>query len=407
MSWIDNIQNIPYKIITGDKREWSPKFLAPNKEIEYNHSEYNFINLPQTFIDRKLPKSARYSLTFYFEGDNNIDIANAFEISASNVNAWTIEHPFYGNLIVQPLGLKRSNEELNVSKFECTVVETLDETNPKKSELAFDKIQNLSEQLDINNDISYAARIGTPEPSHSRYLRQLNEISGKIFEKIANTSETLSQVKTGIGAVTSAIDNIIASPVLVMRQANALATLPASFFQSVDIKFEALEENYRRLKDNTISNRQDKLYLEGSLSNLIKSMCLSSVYNGSDGYIKRSDVIRVIDKLRNYYTDYLIKLDSISDSNAFNPNSYIPSFDALFSLYSLVNVTIINLFDIAFNSKQEREIYLSDDTNVIILAHQYYSIATDENIDFVIRTNDITLNELFQLKKGRKFIYYV
>ena len=60
----------------------------------------------------------------------------------------------------------------------------------------------------------------------------------------------------------------------------------------------------------------------------------------------------------------------------------------------MINFTLSNLFIIALNAKQERSIVLEEDSNLINLAHRFYSLdLDDENIDELILNNDIGISE--------------
>jgi hypothetical protein len=66
------------------------------------------------------------------------------------------------------------------------------------------------------------------------------------------------------------------------------------------------------------------------------------------------------------------------------------------------------LFVIAVGAQQQRRYVLSVDSNPIILSHRFYGPSEDDsNLDRFISQNNIGINEILQLKKGREVIYYV
>jgi hypothetical protein len=66
------------------------------------------------------------------------------------------------------------------------------------------------------------------------------------------------------------------------------------------------------------------------------------------------------------------------------------------------------LYRIAFEAKQEREYILDEDSNIILLTHKFYEMdSEDRNINNFIETNNIGLNEILNIQKGRKIVYYV
>ena len=101
-------------------------------------------------------------------------------------------------------------------------------------------------------------------------------------------------------------------------------------------------------------------------------------------------------------------LDVIQTDDSDELDSYVPDNQAMQLISSLVNFTLSNLFIIALNAKQERSIVLEADSNLINLAHRFYSLdLDDENIDELILNNNIGINEHLLVKKGRIIRYYV
>jgi hypothetical protein len=80
----------------------------------------------------------------------------------------------------------------------------------------------------------------------------------------------------------------------------------------------------------------------------------------------------------------------------------------LIALNSLINFTVSNLFSIALKAKQERSIVLDKDSNWVLLTHRLYGIdKADKNIEELMKSNDVGLNEILQVKKGRRVVYYL
>jgi hypothetical protein len=401
MSWIDNINNTRYSITTGDNKTYFPLFLNPTKEMNYNVSEYQFINLSGSLVRRELPKGIEYPFEFYFVGEDCVDFANQFDKSAENKNPWTVIHPFYGQLTVQPFNLSRSNTSYNQTSYKCKTVETITTSQPLRSVSKLDDIQTKKANSDDSAAASYSEKIGTPPPSHAANLNENATFAGNLFSKLANNAVDLSAVRSATGLAISAVTSVTTATSTTIRQIQSLINLPASFEQTVEARINSMLENYNKLVDSLGSSKADKLYFESSAASTITTAALATVIDGAEGYLKRSDVLNSVSFLRQIYANHLQNLDTISD------NDYQPDHRTLLDLFLMVNSTILYLFDIVFDSKQEREVILDVDTNLILLTHKYYGIASDENIDYFKRTNDITINELIQIKKGRKIVYYV
>jgi len=122
-------------------------------------------------------------------------------------------------------------------------------------------------------------------------------------------------------------------------------------------------------------------------------------------YVLASDVESMASKLREIHDDYLKTLDDNSVSIYSVNNSFSPDATTQSEVSSIVSYTVANLFALTFETKRERIVYADKDTNLMLLVHRYMGLAEDEHIEEFIEMNDIKMNELFVIKKGREIRY--
>lgn len=136
-------------------------------------------------------------------------------------------------------------------------------------------------------------------------------------------------------------------------------------------------------------------------------MALSAANPGDGEYKNSKNILDVIDSLLGASVAFYEDLDLIQSDNGGDTNSFIPDPFAIINLNFLINTVVSNLFGIAFTAKKEFSLILDSDTNVINLTHKLYTLdIADENIDELIENNNWGLDDLLQLKKGKKVIYY-
>jgi len=141
---------------------------------------------------------------------------------------------------------------------------------------------------------------------------------------------------------------------------------------------------------------------------IISAMVNASINPDENDYVSTNEVLDVITQVLTSYNQYVVNIDSLQTPTGDAENSYIPNYDSISDLSDLVNYSVANLFNIALGAKQERFIFLEADSNAIILAHRFYGLEEDDStIDDLINQNNIGINEMLQIKKGRKIIYYV
>lgn len=409
MSWQERIQT-DLTITCGDERKYViPGWMNASRAVEYNISEFEFVGLEGTKVHRGTPKGRRYNLELVFQGETHLELAEAFETSAAYPDPWKVEHPYYGSLLVQPVGLVFDDSVYNVTRITGTLIETIDET-PAAITSAEDRIaiekQSVDELLAENYVAEARPQVKDVNKISTTTTKLYNEGSKKL--KLTVDSE---EYRNAFNAAYNAVNNVISEPLLAMRQLQALINLPVQFADSVRGRISTLFSQFGMLARDvsTISSRPDKFLYQITVGTLIGGMASASVTNvNTSDYRNRREVLDIADILTGAYSDYLRNLDALQSTNGGDPDSFVPDAQAMIALGKLVSFAVSNLFTIAQGARQERTVYLSEETNIILVAHKYYGLqADDSTIDELIEINEIGLKEILQLRPGRRITYYV
>lgn len=406
MSWIEKIQS-DYVITFSDGSEFRPNWLNAVKKIEYNIAEFDFPNVDGTLVKRGRPKGNKYGLEIYFQDEFHLDLTESFLASANDRRPWTITHPLYGNIIVQPTGLDIDNTNYNVTKITGTVIETITEDNPKSVVDPIDNIELDKENLDSLVIDSFDQ---TPSPADvsalTKTVNKLNAIGAKITQLAAEAQayfELFQKANSAVKKATSAASSA-------MRAVQSLINAPALFTASVQDRMAALKDQFDtlNLQVSTITKKPSKKIFESNSINILSTMALASIKPLESDYKNRNDVIKVIDQLTTSYTSFVANMDVLQSDNGGEVDSYIPDANSMIALSTLFNNTISSLFTIALGAKQQRSFILTEDSNIIGLTHRFYTLdPSDANIAELMANNNFSLNELFQVRKGRTIVYYV
>jgi len=406
MSWITRIEGV-LTIITGDGKEWTPLWKPSVRQVEYNVAKFEFPNLAGTLVKRGTPMGMAYEVVIWFEGENHIETTNSFLESAADKRPFTIIHPLYDRLIVQPLGFNIDESSHNVSKLTGTVVETIINDKPQILVSPIDKIRADKENLDASFVNGFNV---TPSAKDVNTLSTNNATlyaKGSKLTKLQEESEAYFNI---FKTANAAIVNATQEPLTAMRMVQSMINAPALFASSVKSRIDLLTSQFSLLSQSVTGSADyaSKKIFEFNGGGLVSAMAFASTQPLDKDYSSRSKVYQVVGQLVNAYNAYKSKLDLLQSYNGGSVGAFIPDADSLISLNLLMNFTVSNLFSIALNSKQERSFYLENDTNLIILAHRLYGLKEDDStIDTLIETNNIGLNEMLLLKKGRKIVYYV
>lgn len=403
MSWKDRLENITFSIQTGDGKIYYPLWRNAEKSKDFNVSASISINREGTFVNRKKSQGNKFPLTFYFQGEDNIEQCDAFETSANDSRMWTIEHPFYGTIKGQPVNLKRNDSNYNATELTVDFWESIEEEYPVSSVSIPDETRAKVETI---NSLSI---IQIEENSNPVIGDIINFKDIVILSSSAQTPDKESY-NDYVNASKSAIktsDNLLTDTQSALNNAQKIISKVSAFSTPSGSRISGLLSSYDILK-KSVKSLFDKYFFESQGSSIIAEICLSAVTPLTGDYIVRSDIELVNKIITDVYNDYLKTLDdhqvSIYDvKNNWSSNSFIQS-----SLKSIVNSTSSNLFKISFDVRQERQIELTEDSNLIILTHRFIGLdADDKNIEDFREINNIKNQELYKVPKGRLIKYFV
>ncbi len=411
MAWQDKVKN-KFIVTTGDGKNYFPYWLNAAKSYDFNTAEFEFINISGTLVGRKTPKGKRYNIEIYFSGEytdgDHLDIAAEFDKSSQDPRRWTIQHPLYGKIIVQPLNLTFDNRDFNITKITGTVVETITQDQPKITVDPVDRIILDKETADQLISVVFETDIPAPTTHDKNTLTtNTSNLYNRIKDKIKDTVD--AEAYFGLfNSANAAINKATTDPLSAIRAVQAMINAPFGFADTVRNRIAMLVSQFQTLQTSiaNIAGKNDKRIYENNTGTLITSMCACAVTNYD--YSNRSDVFQVAQNITDSYNSYLDSLDDLQDANGGNPDNFIPDGDSQIAISNIVDFTLANLFIIANNARQSRTIYLENDSNLIILTHRFFGLTVDDStIDEFMNLNDIGLNELIEIKKGRPITYYV
>ncbi|WP_036384083.1 hypothetical protein [Muricauda sp. MAR_2010_75] len=405
MSWENRLNNIKFKITTGDGKTFTPLWVNGETSVEFSTKKYEFINVPGSMIERKKRKANQYPLVFYFQGEDNIDVSESFMESANDSRPWQVNHPFYGLITGQPTAIQRVDDSYNVTKISVDFWETITEDYPNETVSPKDIISAKSDSVNILATSNYTAGARPTSADISPIKDNSKKTASKFSPYIP--SDQYIPYNNALSTAVKAVDNIVVDAETVMSSNQELLLIPSTFEIPVPTRLKALLQVYQELK-SVITGKNGKFYFESQAATLITSIATATVNPLADDYITKGQVQESSSSLVETYNDYLLELDNAQVDQYDVDNSWSPNPELQQSLYELVMDTVGNLYNLAFGAKQERIVEVETDTNLIILAHRYMGglDIDDKKLETFRTINNIRNNELFQIKKGRQIKYF-
>lgn len=412
MSWIEQV-NKDFEITTGDGRKYIPEWMNANKNTSFNTKEFNFPGVPGTLVDRREPKGSKFELEIFFQGEDHLDVAQAFDISSKDKRFWTISHPLYGILNVQPSSLLFDNTKHNVSKITGVVTETITEINPKAIVIPEDKIEEDTEFANDQMASSFENNV-TPTSTDINTAKADNaQAYATVETKIENDSDGQSYFNA-LNDAQNAMTNAAADAGAAIRKTQSFILAPALFAQSVKSRLSMLTENFSNLRKNidgtaeTVSKNTKKFYEVQAGATLTAIALASSIPFDDNDYNNRPKVVDVIEIILEVFVEYLEDLDAMQLGSGGDPNDYVATAETIIQINNLLNYTMSNLFQIGLEARQERFYTTPDKTDLISLSHKLYGLANgDESINELIRNNSFGLKHMLEIAKDITVKYYI
>lgn len=412
MSWLEQIET-EMIITTGDGKQWQPKYFNTQRVKEYNYTEFNFIGVSGSLIKRNKPKGRRYSINIVFDGDEHLDVAAAFDQSADDPRPWVISHPLHGRMTMQPTTLRYDPSGLSVSRFTGEVIETITTDGVVVS---VDPQQQTLKDVATTNTLAAESGVnripgGQIEAADQNLLLSNMDDLNDASSTVKMTNDEFNEYFNLFTTVNSAVIDYTQEPLIAFAAIRDFINYPSLLATSVQARLDLLVTQFTEISSGiqNLLTPNEKVIYENNAGNIITAIVQTVISpKDADDYGNAVDVLAVSETLDDTFTAYLTNLDSLQTDNGGTPESYVPDFEVLQAITNVVNYALSNLFQIALNARQERFHILEADSNALILCHRFYGLdKADENLDEFIRNNNIGLNEILQLEKGREIVYYV
>jgi hypothetical protein len=399
MTWKDKLINITFEITTGDGKVFKPLWKDAQKNLNFNTEGFDFIGQEGTFVERKKKSGDQIPLLFYFQGNDCIEQADLFELSARDSRVWTLKHPFLGTLKVQPLSLRFDYTQYNSVKITGTVWQTISRKYPQNVVDAKAEVQNLKSDIDILVAGLFTDSIIPIIPENIQPSLNGAISTESNYEVLIDSDSAAAALKNIARQATGAAQDLLSDATNYINQATALINFPFTLVGNIRSKVGSMVNALNSLVGIFLNaDPKNKEIYEFQASLIVSELSRNVV---TDDYNNINDVLRTIDDFDSAYNSFIANLDSAG---------YVGNPDLAIATDLIVNTAISNLFDIAFNAKQEMRIVLDSDSNIIVLANKYYrkgGVSLDDAVAELIANNNISLDEHIQVKKGREIIYFV
>lgn len=414
MAWNDRIREAAYTSPSGERLTFGYENVS--KKIDKKTTGFEFPDADGTFVQDLGHTGRKYPLRVFFWGDDYDQEADAFEAALLERGTGKLEHPIYGTVDVVPFGTITRRDDLktgaNQAILEITLWETIGliyptaQTDPASEVLAAIEEYNAaaSEEFEDVTDLDSAVDAATFKNDYQALLDSAS--SG--LQSIADTqADVQKQFDAIVDSINAGIDILIAQPLTLAFQTVAMIQAPARALTNITARLDG----YKNLADSIISG--DDSVAEPSSDN-----SSSNEFHTNDLYASTYVTGSVVSVVNNQFTTktealeaaeaVLTQLDDVVNWRDENYQSLgeVDTGSSYQKLQEAVALTAGFLVEISFTLKQERTITLDRNRTIIDLAAELYG-SVDDQLDFLINSNNLSGSEILELPKGREIVYYV
>lgn len=414
MSWRDRIREAAYTSPSGVRMVFD--YEDVHRKVEKNTVVFDFPDSTGAYIQDLGHSARRYPFILFFWGDNCDLEATQFEAMLLETGPGKLEHPLYGQVEVVPYGVITRRDDLKTAANQAVVEVTFWETTgiiyptPQEDQgaAALAAVEEFngaaSEQFDEALSLEGAAE---PSAFRAAYDDLLGSVQDGL-EIVAGAQEAVRQTFDDINsAINEGIDTLIGEPLDLAFQTALLIQAPARSVAAFSARLSA----YGNLLSSIVSG-DDAVASPGYNSSEANKFRTRDLF--ASAYVTGS----ALSAINNQFTtkpaalaaaeDLLDQFDSVvawRDDN-FSSLGDVDTGAAYQKLHEVVARTAGYLVGISFSLKQERRVVLDRPRTIIDLAAELYG-SVDDQLDFLINSNDLTGSEIIELPRGREIVYYL
>jgi len=405
MAWNDRIREAAYTSPSGTRIVFDYEDVSFT--VDKNTAGFNFPDADGTYVQDLGHSGRKYPLRMIFWGDDYDTTSNTFEAILLERGQGKLEHPIYGVIDVVPYGTISRRDDLktasNQAIFEVTFWETIGLVYPASQDDAASNVITAIEAYNEINSEEFAEEVNTTKTINrvnlrNASLRLLKDLKTAL-QPIADTQANVKyQFDTIFNSINGSIDILIGEPVSLASQTIQIIQAPARAQTLIADRIAAYQSLVNTIIGAEIRNTNEFHISEIYGATYVTGSILAAVNNQFD---KKVDALSTADSI-------ISQFDSIS---AWREANYallgeIDTGAAYQQLQSSVAIAAGYLVDISFSLKQENSIVIDRPRTIIDLSAELYG-SVDDNLDFIINSNNLTGSEILELPRGREIVYYI
>jgi hypothetical protein len=418
--WQGRIKEAAYTSPSGVRQAFL--VTAVSRVTTKRTASFPFADLDDEWVQDNGHGSRRYPLTCIFTGPDHDLLATSFETGLLERGAGELEHPFYGKFPAIPVGdITRRNdlvEDANASIVETTFSTTLANVYPTGLGFPVSELLaqidgfNLAAAADFSNAVQLANSIQKANVKGTiRAL--LNEVRSAFDQVSGSVAGARRQLADQQALINEALDVLVGNPILLAQQLVNYIQAPARILSGFASRLEGYGIMLRRILqgfgptagDNSslesvaIAARNTfhvaDLFVLGAVSGSVLSVTDQRYRTRPEALSATDTIIGQLSSAVEWRDDRAETLDQIDTGAAYQ------------ALQEAVAQASGYLVETSFSLIPERAIVVARARTLLDLCAELYGDVSDERLDFLIDSNNLGGDEILEIQRGRRIVYYV
>lgn len=404
MTWENRLREAAYTSPGGTRLTF--QYEDVGRTVSVKGATFEFTDADGTFVQDLGRTGRRYPLRMFFSGPDCDLQATAFEDALNERGQGTLEHPVYGSILVVPFGDISRRDDLVSAANQAVLEVTFFQTNGLiyPSPVA-DTAGIVAEQIAAAEEAqaqwfgaafveSTATTLADLRSRYNRALGTANDILRPIADTVTGAQRAFDQIQSSI---TRGLDVLVGQPLTLAYQTVQLIKTPARIAQQVGARLDAYGNLFQQYVGRPAENRT-ALYNRDLFASTTATAAAQAAFNTT--YTRRPEAVQAaeqlltrLDELAAWRDEQFAALGEVDDGS---------SWQATQDLLATVAGALV---DQSFDLAAERVLVLTSDRSIIDVCFEVYG-SVDDKLDMLMADNDLSGDEIIELPRGGRIVYY-
>ena len=401
------------------------------------------MDVDNSYVQQRGIGSRKYPMVCFFSGKNCDLLAGGFETALMEPGIGKLEHPLYGTFDVVPFGTVERSDPLKTAANQTIVTVTFwtttgavypSDTSSGTSEIdgAIDLFNAaLAAQFVGNTNLKGVGNALAAANTFRTFLKKTQASLKKASNAVASVRKDFAN---GVSAINNSMDVLIGQPLVLAQQCANLIQAPGRALAGLESRLEGYDLLLKSVIDSVegapgklignasiLLSHQTKvandfhisgLFALSAVSGTIVSATAQPIRSSTQGlasnFSTRGQILKVasglleqLDSLTAWRDGGFSALAQVTTEASFQ----IDTGEAYQALQRAAALTAGYLIKASFSATPERAVVLNRRRTIIDLCAELYG-SVDDKLDLLISTNNLSGDEILELPKGRRIVYY-